>query len=218
MKKAFLFPLICMMSVAHISWAAPIAADTLSYIKKQDIQKLSWTSDGTRELLVSKIQPFFKNLLGAYIRLDVDENGESGQENLLVSNQFMAVFAGPPEEEIDLSDGKRLFVAHRIHENAEMAFVVTDSKASQILATALYHHNCGRNNGRSKADREKFIYSCDNTPGLTIFFNRNLSISPEIDKTLRKFVADYAKNENQESKKLTSSRINSVDVKYVKMS
>lgn len=156
-----------------------------------------WTSDGTRDHLLSEAQKFFGNVAQFYIALPPEEAANSE----LVSTQFDFAFHGYPEPEIDLPSGRKLFVGADPESQREKALIVTESDRATMRAIAILHHSCG---GKKRFDRvAKKFTTCPRLTTLTFFVHDGDNLDEDVKTEVVKWVRNFAKRNNKEVRKQT---------------
>jgi hypothetical protein len=139
--------------------------------------------------IIPILKKFFKKAQGSY----VDLTRLKTPNKLSLYTQFVQTLYDT-EDPYLLPSGNLLYIGKMHHDWNPHSAIVTQGYSKQVLATALYHFNCGRNNGR-KSDQKLILPACDNDPTLTIFYSGRIGSSVEINEQLTKFFERFAKQE-----------------------
>jgi hypothetical protein len=136
-----------------------------------------WDHDGTRAALITEIQKFFGRTTGRYL-FSFYENDNSASTavraangEFLIFDQFMAVFGGPAEHAVALSNGRRLLIATMPHDSSQQALVVTSGDSTEIVAAAMVYLFCPEG-GVIKPTTPTQHVACADKSALTIFYPR----------------------------------------------
>lgn len=160
-----------------------------------------WASDGKRDVLLNNAAAFLGELTGSFVNIPQSEENTKSTRTKVIT-QFNLAFAGNPYPEITFSDGNSLYAASAPHDAQTKGMIVTKGSSDDILAIALLHQNCGRNNGRDKQDVNVPIqHSCDVQPQLTIIYRSHADRNHEVNVQLAKWVNDQLATSNKATSK-----------------
>jgi hypothetical protein len=119
---------------------------------------------------VQSVNSFFGNSPGSYIEMGEFRSTMPAEQRTLLARQFLFAASGAPFPEAELPDGYRLMARHKAHDGHVFGIVIMQGQNTQIVAAALFHYYCGRNNALgAKSDPAEVQPGCDSTPTLTIF-------------------------------------------------
>lgn len=156
--------LLVNFGISHAS-AQDVRPETIRQIPAE---QLKWSYDGTRDKLLAESRKFLGNAHGNFVAT----NGQDPSlDYSLASEQFVQVFSGIPEGAERFEDGSNLFAATEQHNADVKAMIVTTADQSSIVAAALLHRNCGKNNprGPNNIGKKNQNKGCDRDTTLTIF-------------------------------------------------
>lgn len=169
---------------------AAVQGETAGYVR-------DWTSDGTRDRLLTNAEKYLGNVSEPYIALPPEETGNKD----LVATQFAYAFHGYPEPETELPNGDRLFIASDPDSQVEKALLVTGNDRSTIRTLAILHRSCV---GPKRFDRvKKKSTTCPRLTTLTFFVHDHDKLDEEVKTDVVHWVKEFAKRNNAAVKKLS---------------
>lgn len=184
--------------------------------EKQNSQALKWTFDGTRDKLLEEVNVFFADARGSYINSGSWQKKPTATDAILVRTQFQHVFGGIPYKQEVLSSGDELLAASDPEDTNSKAILVTSPNDHQILAAALIHRNCGRNNNRTvKVKAYDMEPGCDKRPTVTVFYANQNSSNENIKDSIAKWAKSNAISHNQATKGNPRERIKTMNLQTV---
>lgn len=146
---------------------------------------------------VANLKAFFGQNQGRYIDLRTYNISET--EKLSLYYQF-ALTLYVRNGTYRLPNGNLLYWGTQPKEWHNNGFVVTLGNSTQILATALLHKNCGKNNDLKPKEQIR-LPECDEQPTLTIFYSSKFGPSTEINEEITHMAQRYIEINNRASPK-----------------
>lgn len=139
------------------------------------------------------LKAFFGNNQGRYI--DLSDYEISASEKMSLYYQFSQTLYSITGS-YRLPTGNLLYWGAQPKEWHNNGFIVTLGNSTQILATALLHQNCGKNNDLKPKEQIR-LPNCDVSPTLTIFYSTKFSPSVEINDQITKLVQRHIEINNR---------------------
>jgi hypothetical protein len=144
-------------------------------------------------LLEKPIAEFFGNARGTYVDLRgadaLTPTGKMGLRNQFINT--LSIVDGP----YLMPNGYLLHFGTFPRDSFTHSIIVTGNDSNQVLATALLHKNCGRNNNWEPGKKLQ-LPICDDQPTLTIFYSGRIGPNLEINKQLSDFIEHVIKQKN----------------------
>ena len=143
--------------------------------------------------LLSSLATFLGKNTGPYI--DLTRLFDTNEEKVSLFNQFTQALT-VSNGAYRLPSGNLLYWGVQPKELNNHGFIVTLGNSTQILATALLHQNCGKNNDLKPNEKVRLPY-CDESPTLTIFYSPKFGPSVEINEQITKLVQRHIEINNR---------------------
>lgn len=143
------------------------------------------------------LKAFFGKNQGQYT--DLSDSQISEEEKMSLYYQFILTLSAT-KGSYRLPSGNLLYWGAQPKEWHNNGFVVTLGNSTQVLATALLHKNCGKNNDLKPKEVQR-LPVCDAQPTLTIFYSSKFGPSTEINEQITKLVQRHIEINNRASPK-----------------